>query len=739
MRVAVLPEEVGFGGVARVTQELRARLPSFGIEIVEADVADIVHCHAIAASPQVDVYTCHGVYPPPVRSDWEREANNTIYWNLLTATTVTSPCRWGVGSYRRRDVRIIPNGTDLFARVEPQGYVFFGKVCGGGVVDEGARLALWVAEQTPDIPYVFVSVPDGVAIPPNVRVTGKLSREDALAWLGGAACLLATTLECFSIQVLEAMSMAVSVVSMAYGGTQEVFEHGVPGVLCDRQVDLPEAVRQAIANRGRLGEAGREIVAAHYTWDRVIRQYISCYEDSRRVVHKGPEASIVITCYNKEQYIGDAIESALRQTVPAEVIVVDDRSTDGSWGIISKGRVKAIRTRRNTGSAAKARNLGVQKARGRFVVCLDGDDVLSVNYLEKMLPHMAPGVGFAYSNFAIIGTSNGVRSQEYNARKLQAGNYVGCASLFRREAWERAGGYKDINPSWEDYEFWLSIAEAGYTGKWVDEYLWGYRMNDTGRNAESQSQVARLRAVVNAYHPRVYKPTVSIIIPCYAHEQYLAQAVDSVIGQTFQDWECIVVNDGSPGDTRKALRAYEDEPRVRYISQRNKGLPAARNAGVSRARGTYILPLDADDAIAPTFLERTLAAQNGRNIVYTDFVAFRDDGSKTTHVQPEYSFEAMLQRGMMFATSLYPRCMWEEIGGYPEDFTLGWEDYAFWIMAGTRGWYGVKVAEPLFWYRQRDGSMREQADSRREQIKAQLWDKFRPVYEFYRQEAAGTI
>src|SRR5690242_15286562 len=103
---------------------------------------------------------------------------------------------------------------------------------------------------------------------------------------------------------------------------------------------------------------------------------------------------------------------------------------------------------------------------------------------------------------------------------------------------------------------------------------------------------------------------VSIVIPCYNYARFLPDAVGSVLAQTFPNWELIVVDDGSTdatSTTARQLMARHPDRRMRVFQQPNAGPAAARNTGAERASGEYLLFLDADDMLAPTLLERTVA------------------------------------------------------------------------------------------------------------------------------------
>lgn len=121
-------------------------------------------------------------------------------------------------------------------------------------------------------------------------------------------------------------------------------------------------------------------------------------------------------------------------------------------------------------------------------------------------------------------------------------------------------------------------------------------------------------------------PLISIIVPCYNQAQYLDECLQSVMGQTYENWECIIVNDGSPDDTEQVAKKWlEKDARFKYIYKENGGLSSARNAGLALANGNYIQFLDSDDCIAPDKISNSLKAiknEIGNNIVISNFKMF---------------------------------------------------------------------------------------------------------------------
>jgi len=209
------------------------------------------------------------------------------------------------------------------------------------------------------------------------------------------------------------------------------------------------------------------------------------------------------------------------------------------------------------------------------------------------------------------------------------------------------------------------------------------------------------------------RPLVSIIIPCYNYARYLPEAIMSVINQTFQDFEIIIVNDGSTDNTievTKKLIAWFPSYSIHLINQENSGQPAiSRNNGICKSRGRYILCLDADDKLAPTMLEeciRMLETHPEVAIAYTDRLDF--DGVDGVVQAGEYDFSRLIYANHISYCALYRREVWEHIGGYRENVKAV-EDWDFWIAAGAQGYYGKRIPRPLFMYRRHDAGIFQEA------------------------------
>lgn len=218
-------------------------------------------------------------------------------------------------------------------------------------------------------------------------------------------------------------------------------------------------------------------------------------------------------------------------------------------------------------------------------------------------------------------------------------------------------------------------------------------------------------------------PVVSVIMPCYKQAEFLQEAVESVIAQTFTDWELIIVDDGSPdatAATAQAIIAEHPGLAIRLLRKPNAGVSEARNAGIRMARGAYILPLDADDIIRPTMLEKTvrlLKSNPDIAIAYTDITHF---GAVDHTIQAaEFDAAKIPLNNQLNCCSLYRREAWEGCGGY-NSMTIGYEDWDFWVSCTAQGSRAVRIPESLLLYRVKQVSQYTDALKRDGELRARI-------------------
>lgn len=224
---------------------------------------------------------------------------------------------------------------------------------------------------------------------------------------------------------------------------------------------------------------------------------------------------------------------------------------------------------------------------------------------------------------------------------------------------------------------------------------------------------------------------ISVVVPCYNQGEFLDECLESVLKQSFNDWECIIVNDGSLDNTKEIAEKWlRIDQRYRYLEKENGGLSSARNAGISISNSEFILPLDADDMIAPNYLELALNEFNSNakiRVVY-------GKANKFGIVQcswdlPDFSLTLLAEKNLIYCSAIYRKSSWQEVGGYDENMIYGLEDWEFWIAILKAGGEVKKIDELCFFYRVKENSMVTSMNS--ERIKYSIKHIEKKHYDFY--------
>ena len=201
-------------------------------------------------------------------------------------------------------------------------------------------------------------------------------------------------------------------------------------------------------------------------------------------------------------------------------------------------------------------------------------------------------------------------------------------------------------------------------------------------------------------------PKVSVITAAYNHVQFVRQSVESVLNQTYRDFEHIVVDDGSSDGTSDVLKSFGD--RINYIRQENKGVASARNHGIRKSSGDYIAILDSDDAWMPHKLERQMPIFEERPetaVVYSQACIIDAAGKMRNSddllgepLNPETAFADLLRHDPIpVLTAVVKRKCIDELGGFTESLTAI-SDWDLWVRISAR-WPIAFIREPLALYR----------------------------------------
>jgi glycosyltransferase involved in cell wall biosynthesis len=217
-----------------------------------------------------------------------------------------------------------------------------------------------------------------------------------------------------------------------------------------------------------------------------------------------PRVCVIVSCFNDGFFTLEAVESVAEEE-PVELVVVDDGSTEGhTLKALDELRDRGIRViRRENGGPGAARMTGVENTAARYVYPLDSDDRLVPGALARMCDALetAPEAGFAYGDFEVFGEFRGLYSSpaKFSLWAQTYANFIPGLSLIRRDALVAVGGW-ELPHGYEDWDLWLKLGEAGWTGVKVPWVVFERRIE--GSERRFQTQRPRHRAQVEALRKR---------------------------------------------------------------------------------------------------------------------------------------------------------------------------------------------------------------------------------------------
>jgi glycosyltransferase involved in cell wall biosynthesis len=630
---------------------------------------------ALPTPPKV-VVQLHG--EEPNRSGYVRYAT-TRYGNLVDAFSLTTRVlseRVGEYDIPRGKRRVIPIGVDAAGRFCPD------RVRPVKSLDSDGFQILFPARLTEQKdPLLMVEVAArlraaGLRFQIHVLGDGDLTQTvreqiarrglerevllhgatvDVAPWYAGCAAVLLTSQhEGLPCVAYEAMAMGMPIVLPDLPGLDELVTAGT-GILV-RPRDAAQAYADAIgelatdgARRKAIGQAGRARVRAEFSLERMASEHGALYEElvagmpeprpraarpsrptsttasfrSRRPGAK-PLVSVIVTCFNQGRYLPGCLESVARQTYqPIETILVDDQSTDPETlealaSVERDGSVTVLRLPSNRGPAG-ARNAAIEHVSGRYVLPLDGDDLLLENAVTELVEQLGDAgdqIGFIYPNLQFFGNrTDYLEMPSYNLYSLLAGNQCAISSLIDREVFDRGFRYaEEITLGHEDWDFVLTLAEHGVCGEVARTKTVLCRKHGFTRSDLVDASMP-FGEIVASRHPELFarratikadwNPGLTLIAldPMFETEEGQARLVSAVAGQTCPDFELIIC-------TSAELRPTELGRRLRRVPCELAVSRAQTLAhGLELSRGRYALATygSAVDLLAdPALIEKTL-------------------------------------------------------------------------------------------------------------------------------------
>jgi glycosyltransferase involved in cell wall biosynthesis len=756
--------DTGDGGIRRCVEAQLKYLPDYGVEIVKDLLdADVANCHAtsIVNHPNL-VLSCHGLYWSEDNwgAKWALDANRDIINGMRRASVVTVPSRWVANVLQRGmllDPVVVNHGVDLdeWKVGDPLGYVLWNKnrhdpSCDSSVVNTLASL----------VPNTIFRTTYGKQTD-NVQVIGRLPYKDMKRIISGTSVYLATAKETFGVGIIEAMASGVPVLSWNWGGQAEILTHKVNGYLVDpgNYDDMVDGLHYCLEHREEMGKAARQTVVDRYQWNHVVGQYVTAYEAALNKNYP-VKVSVVITAFNLAEYLPQAIQSVLNQTFSDwELIIVDDASTDNTVEIATSfaetdSRIRVVRNAVNQ-HVSESRNIGISLARGEYVIPLDADDRLNEDALKRLSRALDrdPGVHIATGAMQVFNpdgksfVSGWPPPNPGYENQIAKQNQLPYASMYRKSVWERTGGYRRrIHSGVEDADFWTRALSYGFRAENIGEYptlLYTMRVDSLShtkkgedfmswftwaRHSDLTPFAAKDGSKIRSLNPAM----ISVIIPVGPeHDVYLQDCLDSLVFQTFQNWEVIVVNDTGQSwyENGQLINPYlAGFPFVMVLdSDTNHGTAYARNRGIEQANAPLIAFLDCDDYAQPYWLEALYKVyKTAGGWIYTDWYA--DNGADVYHdTAKDWNAESLTSKAIGPITGLYEKNHLLAVGGFDESIA-GWEDWDLHLSLLEKGICGTRIAHPLFTYRYRTGLNRDKDFANKNDLLKYIRDKHVDIY-----------
>lgn len=428
---------------------------------------------------------------------------------------------------------------------------------------------------------------------------------------------------------------------------------------------------------------------------------------------------IIIPYYNGEKTILKLIE-----TIPGDIqiILVNDHSTNALPNLGEYRNVTVI-TDKKKGYFTGAVNFGLKSTSGDVLILNQDVYFTNTTWLNQL--EQALNEGYSYIGERIRGT-----------RVDWPHGYIhGTYMYLTRELIDRVGLMNaELYPMWgSTAEYQLRTARANFKILPL-ETVEGFVHRRPAGEAFGNSFKELLRKESDRKREFVLTPPlVSVIIPVHGEKyaQFLSSTVNSLIGgltdlgewkqQSFASFEVVIVEDSSTDNTAQIVDDLCDEwkgvraihlkrPYDEVISSVNGkyiGKVVSLNEGIKNAYGKYIVILDADDMMEEDRIERMFKAieENPHSIIYDDLFTFTNGAKSRLWKMQDYDFETLIYKNQIHNSIMFSKAAWKEVGGYPERFKYGREDWAVNVRFGIYGYCGIHLDYAGLLYR-RDGENR---------------------------------
>ncbi|MDP4292745.1 MAG: glycosyltransferase family A protein [Bacteroidota bacterium] len=230
------------------------------------------------------------------------------------------------------------------------------------------------------------------------------------------------------------------------------------------------------------------------------------------------------------------------------------------------------------------------------------------------------------------------------------------------------------------------------------------------------------------------KNGVSVIIPCYNSGKHLKATIESVLKQTYPNFEIIIVDDGSTDKATLKFLSTLPAARIIVYHKGHEGVSAARNYGIQYSTGDFILPLDADDLIAEDYLELAAGILQDDSAVKLVTCNAQSFGYRKRDIRTEeFTLEKLLAKNLFVVSSMFRRADYDKTSGFNPNMKEGFEDWDFWLSLLADGGKVHNIGKTCFYYRMQRDSRNNGLDEKLfRKLRHQIYENHAALYRQYR-------
>lgn len=503
---------------------------------------------------------------------------------------------------------------------------------------------------------------------------------------------------------------------------------------------------------------GRDDVTPEYKKDLIARtEHVAMQQNQGDIENRKYLVSAIVSMYNSQRFIRGCLDDLVGQTLfkkgELEIVVVNSGSQQNEDAVVRElqqkyDNIKYIRTDQRE-TVYQAWNRGIKTATGKYITNANTDDRLREDAYERKIQILEnnPHIGVIYADQWISEVPN----EKFRDCKKERGLIwpeffpelgisvciFGSQPMWRRDLHEKYGLFDERFKSAGDFEFWSRVSDK-VECRHIPDFLGVYYSNPDGieksygHNASETKQIRqqysrglkntksrlslfsdltsvfhKIRIFRNQAKTAKHRSDVSVIIPMYNSSKYIVETLESIIQQTANNFEIVMVDDGSIDDcVQKAIKCLEktDIPAT-ILSIPHRGPTVARNIGVFYSTGQFILPFDSDDIMMPEMVadfHNKLSSDTSLGFAYCDVEYFED--MQKIRSMGDVDINNFMWENQAHACSMFRKTAWVDASGYYAKMKYGDEDWDLWLEMLEKGWKACHIPKPNFRYRWRKKS-----------------------------------